>query len=150
MKKKYHYTLCGLQNVYLMNGYTISHTDYGDAVSIQNADNLHKTIAETLINKPMRLLPQEFKFLRKEMKLTQSMLAQIFNISDQTVARIEKGETNADTPYEALFRAYANEIISKKRAEIVAVINEMNVQNDAKNHAIMLQLTENKWGFQVA
>lgn len=148
--KKYKYILSGLDNVYLLNGYTITHTDYGDAVSITDVDGLHKMIAEVLINKSQRLIPAEFRFLRKEMKLTQGMLANMFGVSDQTVARIEKGETTSDVPYEALFRAYANEIICKKRAEITAIINEMNVRNDAQNHEMMLMVADTKWQAQAA
>ena len=142
---KYKYTLSGLDNIYLLNGYTITHTSYGDAVSITDIDGLHKMIAQTLINKPKRLSPAEFKFLRKEMKLTQGMLSGMFGVTSQTVARIEKGETNPDVPYEALFRAYANEIICKKRSEITALIDEINFQTDAQNHQVMLQMNDNKW-----
>ena len=147
---KYKYSLSGLDNVYLLNGYTITHTDYGDAVAIADVDGLHKMIAEVLINKSQRLIPAEFRFLRKEMKLTQSMLANMFGVSDQTVARIEKGETVADVPYEALFRACANEIICKKRAEITALINEINIRNDAQNHEMMLMVADEKWQARAA
>lgn len=150
MMTKYKYTMSGLDNVYLLNGYTITHTDYGDAISIVDVDGLHKMIAQTLINKPQRLIPAEFRFLRKEMKLTQGNLAMFFHITPQTVARIEKGETTADVPYEAMFRAYANEIICKKRSEITALINEINFQEDARNRDYMLQMQDNKWQKKVA
>lgn len=145
MKNAYHYTFSGLDNIYLLNGYEITHTEYGDAVSIRDIDGLHRMISETLINKPMRLTPAEFKFLRKEMKLSQVMLAQMFGLTDQTVARIEKGETTPDIPYEALFRAVANEIISKRRSEITSIINEINVRNDAINHDMLLKIDNDKW-----
>lgn len=142
--------MSGLDNVYLVNGYEITHTNYGDAVSITDVDGLHKMIAHSLINKQQRLTPAEFRFLRKEMKLTQVLLAQMFKITDQTVARIEKGETTADVPYELAFRAYAYEIICKQRADITALINELNVTQDAHNHKIMLEMQNNKWQQQAA
>lgn len=144
-KNAYHYTFSGLDNIYLLNGYEITHTEYGDAVSIQDVDGLHRMISDTIINKPRRLLPAEYKFLRKEMKLSQVMLGQMLGVTDQTVARIEKGETEADVPYEAIFRALANEIIRKQRSEITAIINEINVRNDAKNHDLLLKIDNNKW-----
>lgn len=142
---KYKYTMSGLDNVYLLNGYTITHTPYGDAVSIVDVDGLHKMIAQALINKAQRLLPAEFRFLRKEMKMTQGLLAEIFGVTSQTVARIEKGETKPDVPYETTFRAYANEIICKKRSEITVLIDEINFRTDAHNHNVMLQMKDNKW-----
>ena len=144
-KNAYHYTFSGLDNIYLLNGYEITHTEYGDAVSIQDVDGLHRMISDTIINKPRRLLPAEYKFLRKEMKLSQVMLGQMLGVTDQTVARIEKGETEADVPYEAIFRTLANEIIRKQRSEITAIINEINVRNDAKNHDLLLKIDNNKW-----
>ena len=45
----YHYTECGLDNVWLSNGYTEKKTAYGKAVSISNADELHKILAEDLV-----------------------------------------------------------------------------------------------------
>lgn len=144
-KNAYHYTFSGLNNIYLLNGYEIIHTEYGDTLSIQDVDGLHRMISDTLINKPRRLLPAEYRFLRKEMKLSQVMLGQMLGVTDQTVARIEKGDTEASVPYEATFRALANEIICKQRSEITAIINEINVRNDAKNHDLLLKIDNNKW-----
>jgi putative transcriptional regulator len=46
----YHYTECGLDNVWLTNGFTKKQTAYGEAVAIAHADALHKLLAEDLIN----------------------------------------------------------------------------------------------------
>jgi hypothetical protein len=35
-KSMYHYTECGLRNVYLKNGYCLRNTAYGETVSIEN------------------------------------------------------------------------------------------------------------------
>ncbi len=36
----YHYTESGLRNVYLKNGYTITKTEYGEAISIKDVAGL--------------------------------------------------------------------------------------------------------------
>jgi len=67
LNKPYHYTQCGLDDVYLMNGYHEQDTPYGKGVSIDNADDLHKAIAMQLCLKKAELHPKEFRYLRKMM-----------------------------------------------------------------------------------
>jgi hypothetical protein len=38
----YHYTECGLLNVYLVNSYRRLETEYGEAVSIDGVGELHE------------------------------------------------------------------------------------------------------------
>lgn len=86
----YHYTECGLNNIYLVNGYHEIDTPYGKAVSITNTDGLHKAIARHLITYKPRLTGSEFRFLRKHIKLSQSKLAALIGHSEQAVALWEK------------------------------------------------------------
>ena len=44
MKGNYHYTGCGLDNIYLANGFERKVTPYGEGVSIADADGLHEAI----------------------------------------------------------------------------------------------------------
>jgi len=43
--KPLHYTLSGLTNVYLLNGYRIRKTPHGDTIAIEDIDGLHRAIA---------------------------------------------------------------------------------------------------------
>ena len=47
----YHYTYSGFANAWLANGYKVEHTSHGDAVAIDNIDDLHLAIAKNLIEK---------------------------------------------------------------------------------------------------
>ena len=89
MKKGYRYTESGLTNVWLANGYTIRKTKYGEGVSVQNVDGLHRALARALSNKP-RLTGTEVRFLRKEMGLSQRGLGELLGVSDQAVALWER------------------------------------------------------------
>ena len=73
----YHYTESGLDNVYLIDGYTVHKTPYGKGVSIQNTEGLHRAIGKWLIAQPRPLNGAELRFIRTEMELTQRALAGI-------------------------------------------------------------------------
>jgi DNA-binding transcriptional regulator YiaG len=88
----YHYLECGLNNIYLSNGYEIySDPEYGECVSITNVKGLNKAIAMDLVNHKPRLTGAEFRFLRKEMEMSQNALADLFGNNEQAIARWEKG-----------------------------------------------------------
>ena len=70
MSKYFHYTACGLANVWLANGYTLKTTRHGAAVAVNDVDGLHQLIANTLIDKPGRLTGKEFRFLRTQLGLS--------------------------------------------------------------------------------
>ena len=85
----YHYTEIGLQNVWLENGYNERKTPYGKAMSIEDADGLHKAIGRAVACKS-DLTGAEFRFLRKEMDLSQHGVADLLGTSEQTVALWER------------------------------------------------------------
>ena len=86
----YHYTECGLPNVYLKNGFTIEHIDGEDYTSIDDMNNLHVAIAQTIADSHTPLCPAEFKFLRIELNLSQKMPGHRFGVSEQTIATLRK------------------------------------------------------------
>jgi putative transcriptional regulator len=89
----YHYLECGLDNVFLFNGYTIHETDYGTGVSIENSDQLHELIASSLIKQAHALNGAEFRFLRLEMDLSQARMAVLLGVKELTVLRWERARS---------------------------------------------------------
>lgn len=87
----YHYKDCGLRGVWLANGFRTISTDYGQATSIADVEGLHRAIARTIAIEKPRLSGGEFRFLRKELGLTQSALAEWFGNEPQTIALWERG-----------------------------------------------------------
>jgi DNA-binding transcriptional regulator YiaG len=102
--KPYHYTQCGLDDVYLLNGYHRQRTPYGSGVRIEKAEQLHETIAEWLSLNKAFLNGKEFRFLRKLMNLTQAELAVYLGCDAQSVARWEKEQTEINGAADKLMR----------------------------------------------
>ena len=87
----FHYTDCGLLNVWLANGYKTIRTPYGKATSIEDVAGLHRTIGIRLAKEKPHLIGCEFRFLRKEINLSQAMLGALMGYTDgQQIAKWEK------------------------------------------------------------
>lgn len=107
----YQYKECGLDYVYLDNGYEIHQTPYGEGVSIHRTDLLHKLIGEWLVAIPRPLMGAELRFLRLELDMTQRNLAAILGTEEQTLRRWEKARSkqingSADRLLRALYSDY--------------------------------------------
>jgi DNA-binding transcriptional regulator YiaG len=139
--------MSGLDNVYLVNGYKVHDTEYGEAVSISNVDGLHKVISRALLCKDGRLSPREFRFLRVEMNSSQVVIARMLGVDEQTVARIERGETTPSVPYEISFRALAVEVLFAERSEIKAIIDKISrrLDDEYKQAKLTLKETGRTW-----
>jgi putative transcriptional regulator len=86
----YHYREGGLPNVYLVNGYREIETPYGRGVSIEDVEGLHLAIAHVLVEEEPSLTGPEVRFIRKFLELTQTQLAEMLGVEDQSVRRWEK------------------------------------------------------------
>lgn len=120
----FHYTSSGLRNIWLANGYRIRQTAYGRAVSIEDVEGLHKAIAKRLITVKPRLSGTEFRFLRKELNLSQAKLAELFGNDPQTVALWEKtGRIPrwADRMIRLVYQEY-----TEGNAQIRALVDRLN------------------------
>ena len=86
----YHYRESGLKYVWLKSGYRYVDTPYGKGVSIVDVDGLHREIAKFLaVRKPV-LTGAEFRFIRKELDLSQSKIADLIGSTEQTVSLWER------------------------------------------------------------
>jgi DNA-binding transcriptional regulator YiaG len=97
-KKLYHYTQCGLDNIYLRNGVTQVKTPRGTGIHIQDPEGLHRAIGKMLVIERKYLDGKEFRFLRHELGLTQQSLAILLGVDVQSVARWEKNRTSGPIP----------------------------------------------------
>jgi DNA-binding transcriptional regulator YiaG len=108
LAKPYRYVASGLNNIFLLNGVTEKATDYGPMVHIENINGLHHAIGLHIIEKPDPMEGAEFRFLRKQMQMTQAQLAKLLSVTDQTVANYEKGKSGKDGfgPADAFMRTF--------------------------------------------
>lgn len=147
MEKKikfYKYTESGLDNVYLANGFNFRKTPYGDGVSIDNLDGLHKAIADHLINNRPKLNGPEFRFLRIEMDLSQKKLGNLIGVSEQTIALWEK-HGNIQAYGDRLIRVIYKEWIGGN-AEMIKLVDHLNTIDRHENKQKMFfQETKNGW-----
>jgi len=141
----HHYTACGLDWVYLENGFKVEETPYGRGVAIENADELHQAIARDIILSPAVMRGQELRFLRSLLDCSQSGLAHSIGTTRATVARWE-GEPNvpinpvADRVVRLL---YAGMILKDKSVQrILELISEID-QLDYRKRAFTE--TDGKW-----
>ncbi len=138
----YHYTEVGLQNVWLANGYHVKKTPYGKAISIENADGLHRAIGRALARKSC-LTGAEFRFLRKELDLSQHRLADLLGTTEQTVALWEKRGKIPKTA-DRMFRAIYLEAVdgNVKLKEMIERAADLDRKPEEK---MIFQDTEEGW-----
>ena len=94
----YHYTECGLKNVWLSNGVVTKQTPYGETTAIKNVKALHLAIGRTIAQSPEKLKGDQVRFLRTEMDWSQKRLASILAVKELTVGRWERNETKVTGP----------------------------------------------------
>jgi DNA-binding transcriptional regulator YiaG len=144
-----HYTDCGLDYVYLLNGYTIHETDHGQGVSIMDARKLHERIALTIISQPSALQGQDVRFLRGMLRLSQEALARVLRQQRGSVARWE-AEPQREIPGaadSALRMFYALKAGGHETAvKVVELLQELDEIEHDLHHLRTLQLkNDGQW-----
>lgn len=145
----FHYTSCGLRDVWLANGYHAIKTPYGEAVSIEDLEGLHKALGHLLVTYRPKLTGAEFRFLRKELDMSQHRLAELLGNSEQSVALWEKkGHVPkwADRFIRLIYIEY-----TEGNAPIVKLVDGLNQLDQPQTHArLTLEDTEQGWRPQAA
>lgn len=126
----YHYTESGLSNVWLKNGYVIKKTPYGEGVSIQDVEGLHKLIG-TLISQRPKLTGKELRFLRKEMELSQRALGEVLGTSEQNISLWERRGNVPKVSDRLIKLIYLEHINPKGNIKIRELIDRLN-EEDAR------------------
>ena len=140
----YHYRECGLDNVWLLNGYELHDTPYGKGVSFVDVEGLDAAIAKALTEKPAPLTGRELRFLRIMLDMSQKSLGELFGKSAQTVALWEKSEAlNPEVEY-LIRHVYRQTAIDKSDSyvELGQRLNQRDIQDNAPMH---FQATGRGW-----
>ena len=128
----YHYTDCGLDNVYI-EGFDLVCDDSGEeTICIPAIGRLHKAIAQSIVMMPCPISGKELRFLRTEMGYTQKELADILKTSEQTLARWEKGQTSIPGAADILIRKLTGEKLGFDRDEgVESIAGKIRKERDA-------------------
>lgn len=139
------YTGCGLRNVWLQNGYTKKKTPYGEAVAIQDVEGLHRALAKTITRKP-KLTGAEFRFIRKELDLSQAALGRMFGFEAQTIALWEKNKQRVPKLADKMLRLIYSEHAegNVKIRELIDRENDLDRKNHDAARMIFIE-TERGW-----
>lgn len=124
----YHYTECGLDNVFIEGMDMVQDHNGEDTVVIPAIGLLHKVIAEGIIQLPTKMSGRELRFLRSEMGMTQTKLAEVLKVTLLTVGRWEREETPIKDAAEMLIRLMAIEELELDVKMSVGAVSEKVTQ----------------------
>jgi len=144
----YHYRDCGLDNVYLKNGYNEIESAYGPACSINDLEGLHMAIGLQILECSERLTGQEIKFLRKEMDLSQAQLSEIIGVSENSIRGWENNRQVVTSPSDRLIRILYNEHAThgSEIRKALEKLSEMTVSE----HCLRIELEATDAGWKTA
>lgn len=143
----YHYTECGLNNVWLINGYVEHVTPYGKGVSVRNADDLHDQIAKSLAHAGKKLTGKELRFLRCLVGLSQESFGKTTGVSEQAVSlweRTGKVPKNADFIIKMIVMGKLER--NKTVTDALAAINGVD---RVLNQRIVVHETKSRWKAEI-
>lgn len=121
----YHYTESGLRNIWLVNGYLVKSTPYGETVAIQDIEGLHRYIGSMIAKRP-KLTGPELRFLRKEMGMSQKALAGFVGTSEQNISLWERRGRVPQASDRLIKLAYLETISKDGNVKIKETINVLN------------------------
>lgn len=123
----YHYKACGLDNIWLLNGYEVIEHDGERHVSVKSVDELHKRIGLHVVAERKSLSGKDIRFLRNTLDMTQAELAKALGTTAQTLARWEKAEVEIPATAERLLRLFFifSSATDEQRQELIVMLREM-------------------------
>ena len=146
MTKHYHYTECGLSNIFLLNGFKSIRTPRGKAISISDVDGLHKAIGLWLVTSKKDLSGEEIRFLRHELLLSQNTLSKLLGVSEQAIRRWENGKVSMPKPSESLLRLLYREHIHNQGGKISTMLKAIaDLEETMNDHELLFKSTSKGW-----
>ncbi|TAL35799.1 MAG: hypothetical protein EPN97_06875 [Alphaproteobacteria bacterium] len=148
-RKPYHYTQCGLDNVYLGNGWSI---DKSGALFIENIKGLHKAIGLDLVFVGRTLNGKEIRFIRHYLDFSQKTFGEMLGVDYQSVLRWENNKTKLTKTADNFMKAIFYEVLAENQ-RAVDLINQMSDLDNARrverpersSDKLEMSLTGNKW-----
>lgn len=146
MSAPLHFTECGLDNVYLVNGFHWGQTGNGEEVLvIQDLTGLHVAIARAIAESAQQLDAKTFRFLRKHLDMAQRQIAEVLGVSEDIVSLWERARQPIPRYADLIIRTMTIEKCSGN-AELIKAIERYNeLDRDEHEEELRLQLDQDSW-----
>jgi putative transcriptional regulator len=131
MKNSYHYTECGLTNIFLANGFKWMKARDGNFIFIDDIEGLHKVIGHLLVTSKKDLSGDEIRFLRYELLISQNTLGKFMGVSEQTIRRWENGKITITKSSETLLRLLYIEHANDREGKIATLLKKISALEEA-------------------
>lgn len=141
----YHYTQCGLDYVYLSGGVEFVDGPRGKQIVIRDIEGLHNAIGRFIVNERHTLSGKELRFLRQEMLMSQALLANLLEVSEQTVHRWETAKSDTPKPAEALIRLLYNEHLGNNEKIKIALKRIAALEDEIDRKRLTLTDCDGAW-----
>lgn len=139
----FQYKGCGLDNVFLANGYERRKTNGGiEVLHIEDLEGLHRTIALTLAVNPLEIGGGEFRFLRKELDMSQRAIAGVLGVQEQTVSLWERGDPPVPQYAAVLISVMAREYFSGQPAIKTVIERVCAVDRSIQKARLLVEHTD--------
>lgn len=139
----YHYTACGLDNVWLENGYAVKKTAYGKATSVDDAIGLHQVLTIELTQKKGRVTGKELRFMRTVLGMSQEGLGKCVGATEQSVSLWER--TGKVPQYaDSILRLLVSEKLNGN-SKVTDIIERINTVERICNQRIVAREKKHKW-----
>jgi len=140
-----HYTQCGLDDIFLINGFRRLQVGGEESVAIQEVEGLQKAIALNVVRNKALLNGKEVRFLRKLLDFTQAEIGLWLGYTSQQVARWEKGEGKINPSADKLLRVIYTASFHEKGLNILETIRELAELDAQTNERQFFRETDEGW-----
>lgn len=145
MNTLFRYQGCGLDNVYLRNGYRETVSAAGEiGVFIEDIEGLHKVIAMVIVDDTSPLDAKTFRFLRKELDMSQRKFGEYMDVEEQTISLWERARQPIPHAADVLLRTLTKETCSGN-AELMRMLERMNSIDREIRSNIELEKNDGHW-----
>ena len=148
--KPYKYDECGLDVVlYGITQYACE--SCGETyVSLPHLQNLHRIIgANVCLNMKGLLLPEEIRFLRKDLHLKSKELARTLGVTSSAVSRWENGKSVISEAHDRLLRSvymlYASEQAQQVLCDVINLFQDLPPKRKTTRHKQEMSLNPQEW-----
>jgi DNA-binding transcriptional regulator YiaG len=132
-----HYVRCGLDWVFLENGFEIHETSHGTGYAIHDVDGLHALLLREIATSQAPIRGQELRFVRTMLDLSQEGIGRIIGVERLAVTRMESDRDKAvSRTADHNIRMYLalREMQNDLAGRVLEVLNEIDDHNHGHVH----------------